>query len=200
MRRAGSREVGSGCGSSRTCARPRDPSGPWFRAGRLGAIRGHPLDGCPLPLLRKRTDLLQPSAAPLPRATGDDARGGALPTRAARPRLARSARAPARHSPHGLCQGTPPGEDEPPAASTNPANQRFAKHLRRGTCSSTVRTLSRYKTFACRGQPQDLRGGERGTGPVDPHERPPELPSQRGPRDRHRHVDNTPVPLVNPER
>ena len=30
---------------------------------------------------------------------------------------------------------------------------------------------------------------ERGTGPVDPHERPPELPSQRDPCDRHRHVN-----------
>ena len=44
-----------------------------------------------------------------------------------------------------------------------------------------------------RGQPQDLRRRqpyrERGTGPIDPHERPPELPSQRDPRDRHRHVN-----------
>ena len=73
--------------------RLRDPSGPWFRAGRLGAgekLRGHPRGRRlgPLPLLQgsDATDLLQPSAAPLPRATGDGhARGGALPTLGSRP-------------------------------------------------------------------------------------------------------------------
>ena len=75
-----------------------------FEPGRLGAgekLRGHPRGRRlgPLPLLQgsDATDLLQPSAAPLPRATGDGhARGGALPTlgqgHPARPRLARSAR------------------------------------------------------------------------------------------------------------
>ena len=60
--------------------------GPWFRAGRLGAgekLRGHPrVDGwAPYRYFKEATatDLLQPSAGPLPRATGDGhARGGAL--------------------------------------------------------------------------------------------------------------------------
>ena len=86
---------------------------------------------------------------------------------------------------------------------TNPANQRFAKHLRRyrgqplcvpRPCGRRGHQLSRRTRHSHRrGQPQDLRRRqpyrERGTGPVDPHERPPELPSQRDPRDRHRHVN-----------
>ena len=86
---------------------------------------------------------------------------------------------------------------------TNPANQRFAKHLRRYRDNLFVfldraerrgHQLSRRTRHSHRrGQPQDLRRRqpyrERGTGPVDPHERPPELPSQRDPRDRHRHVN-----------
>ena len=130
---------GSGCGSSRTCARPstRTLPGRGF-AGRLGAgyaVRGRRLG--PLPLLQgsDATDLLQPSAAPLPRAT--------------RPRAGRCA------SPLGQgSSGTPSpwaigacwrGHGLRVAKGllqakmnrllhgrfTNPANQRFAKHLRR---------------------------------------------------------------------
>ena len=72
---------------------------------------------------------------------------------------------------------------------TNPANQRFAKHLRRYRDNLFVfldradvrgHQLSRRTRHSHRrGQPQDLRRRqpyrERGTGPVDPHERPPEL-------------------------
>ena len=86
---------------------------------------------------------------------------------------------------------------------TNPANQRFAKHLRRYRDNLFVFLDRAYVEATnypaeqdiriARGQPQDLRRRqpyrERGTGPVDPHERPPELPSQRDPRDRHRHVN-----------
>ena len=86
---------------------------------------------------------------------------------------------------------------------TNPANQRFAKHLPTLSgqplcvprpCGRRGHQLSRRTRHSHRrGQPQDLRRRqpyrERGTGPVDPHERPPELPSQRDPRDRHRHVN-----------
>ena len=90
---------------------------------------------------------------------------------------------------------------------TNLANQRFAKHLRRSSgqplcvprpCGRRGHQLSRRTRHSHRrGQPQDLRRRqpyrERGTGPVDPHERPPELPSQRDPRDRHRHVNVLPT-------
>ena len=158
------------------------------------------------------TDLLQPSAAPLPRATGDGhARGGALPTLGqghppARPRLARSARCWRDQPPWpARCQGTPPGEDEPPAA--RPIHQSCQPAIRETSatlsgqplcvprpCGRRGHQLSRRTRHSHRrGQPQDLRRRqpyrERGTGPVDPHERPPELPSQRDPRDRHRHVN-----------
>ena len=70
---------------------------------------------------------------------------------------------------------------------------RFAKHLRRyrdnlfvflDRADARGHQLSRRTRHSHRrGQPQDLRRRqpyrERGTGPVDPHERPPELPSQR---------------------
>ena len=85
---------------------------------------------------------------------------------------------------------------------TNPANQRFAKHLRRyrdnlfvflDRADVEATNYPAEQDIRIRGQPQDLRRRqpyrERGTGPVDPHERPPELPSQRDPRDRHRHVN-----------
>ena len=86
---------------------------------------------------------------------------------------------------------------------TNPANQRFAKHLRRYRDNLFV-FLDRADVEATNyPAEQDIRIAvvnrkdlrrrqpyrERGTGPVDPHERPPELPSQRDPRDRHRHVN-----------
>ena len=78
------------------------PLGAWFCLGNHDHFSGDP-EGVQErlePLLQgsDATDLLQPSAAPLPRATGDGhARGGALPTLGqghppARPRLARSAR------------------------------------------------------------------------------------------------------------
>ena len=109
MRRAGSREVvGSGCGSSRTCARPSREilPGRGFEQAALSAegnttraILG--VDGwAPYRCFKEATlqTCYNASAAPLPRATRDGhARGGALRTLGqghtpARPRLARSAR------------------------------------------------------------------------------------------------------------
>ena len=196
-------------------------------------LRGHPRGRrlSPLPLLQgsDATDLLQPSAAPLPRATGDGhARGGALPTLGqghppARPRLARSARCwrdqpawPAR------CQGTPPGEDEPPAA--RPIHQSCQPAIREtsataiGTtslCSSTVRTsrpptIPPNKTFAsavvnrktCGGGNRTAKGAQAQSILMSV------LQSCRHKGIRVidivtsilRAPDNTPVPLVNPER
>ena len=122
--------------------------GPWFRAGRLGAgekLRGHPRGRRlgPLPLLQgsDATDLLQPSAAPLPRATGDGhARGGALPHAWSRPSsrhalALRDRRDAGEISPHGLrvAKGLLQAKINRllHGRFTNPANQRFAKHLRR---------------------------------------------------------------------
>ena len=149
---------------------------------------------------------------PLPRATGDGhARGGALPTLGqghppARPRLARSARCwrdqpawPAR------CQGTPPGEDEPPAA--RPIHQSCQPAIRETSATLSGQPLCvprpcgrrghqlvpPNKTFASpwsTARPAEAATVPRkGHRPSRSHERPPELPSQRDPRDRHRHVN-----------
>ena len=157
MRRAGSREVVAvwlWVFHEPARDRLRDTSGPWFRAeGRLGAwgktTRAPSGRTAGRTTVRfkeatSRADLLQPSAAPLPRATARrPRRGGALPTlgqgqSSGTPSPCAIARCwrdqpawPAR------CQGTPPGEDEPgPAArpihQALPIRQRVpAKHLRR---------------------------------------------------------------------
>ena len=200
--------------------RLRDTSGPWFRAGRLGAgekLRGHPRGRRlgPLPLLQgsDATDLLQPSAAPLPRATGDGhARGGALPTLGqGHPRHALALRD--RHdageiSPHGhaRCQGTPPGEDEPPAArpihqSCQPASSRNICDAIGTTslCSSTVRTstatnypaeqdirIAVVNRKTCGGGNRTAKGAQAQSILMSVLQK---LPSQRDPRDRHRHVN-----------
>ena len=132
----------------------------------------------------------------------------------ARPRLARSARCwrdqpawPAR------CQGTPPGEDEPPAA--RPIHQSCQPAIRETSATLSGQPLCVPRPCGRRGHQLSRRTRhsiavvnrktcseaatvrERGTGPVDPHERPPELPSQRDPRDRHRHV-NPSLPTTPP--
>ena len=102
------------------------------------------------------------------RATGDGhARGGALPTLDGHP----SGTSPCAIGVNAeisacVCQGTPPGEDEPPAAGrfTNP--ERFVCDAIGTTslCSSTVRT-----SFASPWSTARPANRERGTGPVDPH-------------------------------
>ena len=118
-----------------------------FGAGRLGAgekLRGHPRGRRlgPLPLLQgsDATDLLQPSAAPLPRATGDGhvraVRFPRLVKAILRHALAlRDRRDAGEISPHGLrvAKGLLQAKMNRllHGRFTNPANQRFAKHLRR---------------------------------------------------------------------
>ena len=105
----------------------------------------------------------------------------------ARPRLARSARCWRDQPPWLACQGTPPGEDEPPAA--RPIHQSCQPAIREtrdaiGTtslCSSTVRTsrpptIPPNKTFASMVNRKTCGGGNRtakGAQAHDPHERPP---------------------------
>ena len=168
---------------------------------------------------------LQTSAA-LPRVTGDGhARGGALPTLGqghppARPRLARSARCwrdqpawPAR------CQGTPPGEDEPPAArpihqSCQPAIRKTSATLS-GQPLCVPRPCGRRTNYPAE---QDIRiavvnrktcgGGNRAKGAQAQSILMSVLQSCRHKGIRVidivtsilRAPDNTPVPLVNPER
>ena len=126
--------VGSGCGSSRT-SRLR------FRAV-VSSMKNYDPRGRrlgPLPLQGSDATELQPSAAPLPRATGDGhARGGALPTlgqghRPARPRLARSCAMLARSARMACALPRDSSRrDEPPAA--RPIHQ---------SCQPAIRETSR---------------------------------------------------------
>ena len=235
MRRAGSREVvGSGCGSSRTCARP---STRYFRAvvssrpprcwgktttGTLGVDGWAPyrcfkeatLQTCYNHLLHRCHELLET-------ATRGAVRFPRLVKAILRHALAlRDRRDAGEISPHGLRVAKGLGSlrarrsnrlaEHETASITNPANQRFGGfHLRRyrattSLCSSTVRT-SRPPTIVagtrhshrrgdhyrktCGGSATLLTAKGAQASEVDPHERPPELPSQRDPRDRHRHVN-----------
>ena len=171
MRRAGSREVvGSGCGSSRTCARP---STRYFRAvvsQGLGATRARL---GPLPLLQgsDATDLLQPSAAPLPRAL--ETASGALPTLGqGHPHALalRDRRDAGEISPHGLrvAKGLLQAKMNRllHGRFTNPANQRFAKHLRRYRDNlfvflADVEAIPPNKTFASPWSTARSGGGNR---------------------------------------
>ena len=144
---AGSREVvGSGCGSSRTCARPRDTSGPWFRAGRLGAgekLRGTlGVDGwAPYRCFKEATlqtcynHLLHRCHELLETATRGAVRFPRLVKAILQHALARDRRDAGEISPHGLrvAKGLLQAKMNRllHGRFTNPANQRFAKHLRR---------------------------------------------------------------------
>ena len=198
--------------------RLRDPSGPWFRAGCLGAgekLRGHSrgrrlgpyrcfkeatLQTCYNHLLHRCHELLET-------ATRGAVRFPRLVKAILRHALAlRDRRDAGEISPHGLRVA----KGLLQAKMNRLLHGRFTNLATSdsrnicdaiGTtslCSSTVRTsrpptIPPNKTFASpwsTARPAEAATVPRkGTGPVDPHERPPELPSQRDPRDRHRHVN-----------
>ena len=149
----------------------RDTSGPCFEqaASVLGKNYAGTLGVTAFASRKRRYRPASTICCLLPRATGDGhARGGALPTLGQailRHALALRDRRPVQ--PAWPARGTPPGEDEPPAARrvTNPANQRFAKHLDAiGTtslCSSTRADVPAEQDIASPWSPQDLRGGNR---------------------------------------
>ena len=157
---------GSGCGSSRTCARPST------KAGRLGAgekLRGHPRGWAPYRCFKEAT--LQTCYNHLlhrchgywrrPRAGRCASHAWSPP---ARPRLA-SARCgeirwPAR------CQGTPPGEDEPTADSPIlPASRNICDAI----SSSTVRSRGHQLSRRTRHSRQHPRGKNSRREPTKSH-------------------------------
>jgi len=221
MRRAGSRGVvWSGCGSSRTGARPSTRSSRAGVSSRPPRLLGKNYAGtlvvdgwapyrrfkeatlqtCHNHLLHRCHELLETAmrgAMRFPR----------LVKAILRHSLAlRDRRDAGQISPHGLrvAKGRLQAKMNRllDGRFTNLANRRFAKHLRRYRDNLFV-FLERADVEATNHPAeQDIRiavvnrktcgGGNRtakGPGPVDPDERPAELPSYRGPRDRYGHVD-----------